>query len=65
MKNEPFKDDEFEKILEEFIESMNIDRDMEKIIVMDIDNKMHHNENVAAMREKHRHNNFHFFYIPP
>mgnify|MGYP000913861616 CR=1 FL=1 len=42
MKNEPFKDDEFEKILEDFIESVNIDRESEKVIVMDVDSKIHY-----------------------
>ncbi len=64
MKNEPFKEDEFERIFDEFIESVNIDQ-MEKIVVMDIDNKMHYSDTMLILRGRHRHNGFHFFYIPP
>ena len=50
MKNEPFKDDEFERILEEFVESVNVDQESEKVIVMDVDSKMHYTENISAIR---------------
>jgi hypothetical protein len=32
------------------MDSVNVDQESEKVIVMDVDSKMHYTENVAALR---------------